>query len=167
MLEIRAAEPRDAPGLADLLSAFALEGHQEIEVELPAGPLGAEHAALLATAIRAQGGEILLAEQAGAIQGFLLLTSTGPERAGLTMGVRAGSRGQRIGTALLTEAVVRSRAQGMRAIELVVRPDNMPAVALYRSAGFQVVPDAAPAAKGRARMLLELRSPPSATWRCP
>jgi len=56
----------------------------------------------------------------------------------LGMGVAASHRGQGVGTALLRATVDRAFAQGLTRVELVVREDNLPAVALYRRHGFEL-----------------------------
>jgi len=56
----------------------------------------------------------------------------------LGMGVAASHRGQGVGTALLRSTVDRAFAQGLTRVELIVREDNLPAVALYRRHGFEL-----------------------------
>ena len=56
----------------------------------------------------------------------------------LGMGVAASHRGQGVGSALLSSAIDRAFAQGLTRVELVVREDNLPAVALYRRHGFEL-----------------------------
>jgi ribosomal protein S18 acetylase RimI-like enzyme len=52
------------------------------------------------------------------------------------MAVRRDWRGRGLGRALLTEAIDWARAAGAHKVALEVWPDNAPAVALYRGAGF-------------------------------
>jgi RimJ/RimL family protein N-acetyltransferase len=56
----------------------------------------------------------------------------------LGMGVAASHRGQGVGSALLRATVDRAFAQGLTRVELVVREDNRPAIALYRRHGFEL-----------------------------
>lgn len=54
----------------------------------------------------------------------------------LGMGVVAGHRGQGLGGELLGVTLDAALASGMRRVELTVRADNAPAIALYRKFGF-------------------------------
>lgn len=56
----------------------------------------------------------------------------------LGMGVAASHRGIGVGAALLDAALEAARVRGLTRIELVVRTDNAPAIALYRRFGFEV-----------------------------
>jgi len=56
----------------------------------------------------------------------------------LGMGVAASHRGRGVGSALLRATVEAAEASGLARIELVVRSDNLPAIALYRRHGFAV-----------------------------
>jgi ribosomal protein S18 acetylase RimI-like enzyme len=56
----------------------------------------------------------------------------------LGMGVAASHRGQGVGSALLRATVDRAFAQGLTRVELIVRQDNRPAIALYRRHGFEL-----------------------------
>lgn len=53
------------------------------------------------------------------------------------LGVLKDFRGRGIGPALLQAALDKARAAGMTRIELDVREDNLPAIALYERFGFQ------------------------------
>lgn len=53
------------------------------------------------------------------------------------LGVLEGFRGRGIGPALLQAALDKARAAGMTRIELDVREDNLPAIALYERFGFE------------------------------
>ena len=57
-------------------------------------------------------------------------------RATLGMGVLASFRGQGIGRALIDATLTAARSKGAQRIDLEVREDNVPAVALYRAVGF-------------------------------
>lgn len=56
----------------------------------------------------------------------------------LGMGLLAEYRGRGLGGRLLAATLEGGRARGLRRIELVVRTDNAPAIALYRRHGFVV-----------------------------
>jgi ribosomal protein S18 acetylase RimI-like enzyme len=56
----------------------------------------------------------------------------------LGMGVLAPHRGQGLGTALLAASLHGAGERGLSRLELVVRGDNAPAIALYRRFGFAV-----------------------------
>lgn len=56
----------------------------------------------------------------------------------LGMGVLAAYRGQGIGTALISTALQMARAKGLTRIELTVREQNKPAIALYEKHGFVI-----------------------------
>lgn len=56
----------------------------------------------------------------------------------LGMGVAATHRGRGVGAALLRTTLETAIARGLSRIELVVRVDNEPAIALYRRFGFEV-----------------------------
>ncbi|MBK7904229.1 MAG: GNAT family N-acetyltransferase [Proteobacteria bacterium] len=54
----------------------------------------------------------------------------------LGMGIVAAYRGRGIGSRLLADTLELAWAQGIRRSELIVRADNLPAIALYRRFGF-------------------------------
>lgn len=56
----------------------------------------------------------------------------------LGMGLLPGYRGQGLGGRLLSATLEGGRERGLRRIELIVRTDNAPAIALYRRHGFVV-----------------------------
>jgi ribosomal protein S18 acetylase RimI-like enzyme len=56
----------------------------------------------------------------------------------LGMGVAASHRGRGIGSALLRATVDAAAIRGLARIELVVRADNQPAIALYERRGFEL-----------------------------
>ena len=55
----------------------------------------------------------------------------------LGMGVAASHRGIGVGTALLRETVEAACARGLKRVDLLVREDNVAAIALYRHHGFE------------------------------
>ena len=56
----------------------------------------------------------------------------------LGMGVVAEYRGQGVGARMLATTLELGEARGVRRVELVVRADNAPAIALYRRFGFEI-----------------------------
>jgi ribosomal protein S18 acetylase RimI-like enzyme len=58
-------------------------------------------------------------------------------RGSLGMGVLASYRGQGLGRALLRACIARAWAAGLERIDLEVRTDNLAAIRLYESTGFQ------------------------------
>ena len=88
------------------------------------------------------GGQVLVAEDAGKLLGYLTLTPRRPAKlahtADLSMGVASAARGRGIGKALLTAAMTRACAP-LEIIYLMVRADNSAAVRLYAAAGFETL----------------------------
>jgi ribosomal protein S18 acetylase RimI-like enzyme len=84
-------------------------------------------------------GAALKLEHAGELIGaaFLHPAGTGQAQA-LGMWILPGWRGRGGGRMLLDAAIDHARASGARRLELEVFDDNAPALALYRSAGFEV-----------------------------
>ena len=56
-----------------------------------------------------------------------------------TLGVAPAARGRGLGRALLAELLAHARARGASEVLLEVAADNAAAIALYRSAGFEVI----------------------------
>jgi ribosomal protein S18 acetylase RimI-like enzyme len=67
--------------------------------------------------------------------GYGFVSDTTPE---VSIGVRAGSRGEGLGTLLLEALIVEARQRGLSALSLSVEPDN-PAARLYERLGFITV----------------------------
>lgn len=59
-------------------------------------------------------------------------------RAVLGMGIVAAFRGRGIGRALIETTLAATKARGIERVDLEVREDNLPAIALYRAVGFVV-----------------------------
>ena len=55
----------------------------------------------------------------------------------LGMGIAASHRGQGIGTRLVTATLAAAAVDGLSRVDLTVRTDNTPAIALYRRFGFE------------------------------
>ena len=70
--------------------------------------------------------------------GFVLLRVVADEAEILTFAVRPNSRGRGFGRMLMDEALRRLHRAGASACFLEVDRDNAPALALYRSLGFEV-----------------------------
>ncbi|MBS7458819.1 GNAT family N-acetyltransferase [Coralloluteibacterium stylophorae] len=79
-----------------------------------------------------------VAEDRGEVVGTtLLLLRIGSRRGRLySIAVRAGRGGRGLGAALLADAEAQARGAGRELLVLEVRPDNAPARALYRRAGY-------------------------------
>ena len=88
----------------------------------------------------AGGGLAITLEVEGQVAGHLMVERRrGPyeqHRGDLSISVREGYRGEGLGRALVATAIDWARAVGLRKLSLGVFPDNAPALALYRSAGF-------------------------------
>jgi RimJ/RimL family protein N-acetyltransferase len=56
----------------------------------------------------------------------------------LGMGLLPPFRGQGIGTRLMTTVLIAARRAGLHRVELTVRESNAPAIALYKTMGFEV-----------------------------
>jgi ribosomal-protein-alanine N-acetyltransferase len=77
-----------------------------------------------------------VAEKNGELLGYVVLMPAVDEMQLLDIVVAAARQRQGLGRWLLTEALALARAMGMRRMLLEVRPSNLAAGALYRSAGF-------------------------------
>ncbi len=72
----------------------------------------------------------------GVICGFSQIRGDGDSAEILTFGVHPKRRDKGYGAALLCAAMTRAQAYGAAEIMLDVRQDNIPAISLYRRAGF-------------------------------
>ena len=79
---------------------------------------------------------VVVRNDAGRVDGYAGLAVGGDEAEVQTIGVRPDQQGRGIGRTLLGELIA---AAGGRRILLEVRTDNEPALALYRSAGFEQI----------------------------
>lgn len=93
----------------------------------------AEIAALLG----GPGGFAVIAENEGPL-GFILCRAVGGEAEILTLAVRPEGRRQGLGRALVESAAGLSQQAGAEALFLEVAEDNIPAMELYRTAGFRL-----------------------------
>jgi ribosomal-protein-alanine N-acetyltransferase len=103
----------------------------ETAFEAPWGE--AEIAALLG----GPGGFAVIAEKDEPL-GFILCRAIGGEAEILTLAVRPEARRQGLGRALVDAAATLSQQAGADALFLEVAEDNIPAMELYRSAGFRL-----------------------------
>lgn len=94
-------------------------------------------AASIARLIGGPGGFALIASEAGRDTGFAILQHVPPEAELLSIGVDPNARRSGLGRALLAQAAKDLIAAGGSVMFLDVAADNTPALALYRSLGFQ------------------------------
>lgn len=118
-MNVRAATSADAEALAH---AGAFDGGWD----------AADIAAFMETA----GTIALLAEERGAVQGFILGRIVADEAEVLTLAVAPGARRRGIGRALAEALAGSARAAGAAALFLEVAQDNAAARGLYESRGF-------------------------------
>lgn len=133
---IREATIADVPALAGLLAElFAQEAEFTPEAER-------QHRGLAAIISNPAVGCILLAEDNGRAVGmvnllFTISTARGTPVAILEdMVVSRNERGHKTGSALMTAAIARARAQGCSRITLLTDQDNLPAQRFYARFGF-------------------------------
>jgi ribosomal-protein-alanine N-acetyltransferase len=84
-------------------------------------------------------GCFLVAEEAGAVLGYLVARTAGDEAEVLDVAVAPAARGRGIGRRLLAEALRGLRERGARRAYLEVRESNTAALRLYESLGFRPV----------------------------
>jgi len=94
-------------------------------------------AASIARLIGGPGGFALIAGENGAETGFALLQCVPPESELLSIGVSPDRRRSGLGRAILAHAARELMQSGGTLMFLDVAADNTPALALYRSLGFQ------------------------------
>ncbi|MFN8077739.1 MAG: ribosomal protein S18-alanine N-acetyltransferase [Kineosporiaceae bacterium] len=81
----------------------------------------------------------LAADLDGRVVGYAGVMVGGAEADVQTVGVDAGVQGRGVGRRLLRELIGLARDGGASALLLEVRADNAPAIALYRSEGFEQI----------------------------
>lgn len=139
MHSIRRATTADLPVLLPLVQA--LNDHEEIPWQ--AGPLTAALARLLDDASL---GRVLLAPHPGRCDGYAIATFgfdlefAGRDAFLTELYVCEAARGRGLGRALLLAMEAELRLCDVRAVHLMVRPDNTGARALYDDIGFREVP---------------------------
>lgn len=143
MPSIRRAEPGDAPRLLPLVQA--LNDHEAIPWQ--ATPLASALARLLGDSTL---GLVLVADEVGGPErppaGYAIATFgfdlefAGRDAFLTELYVAPAARGQGLGRRLLAAVELELRAADIRALHLMVRPDNAEARALYDDVGFVEVP---------------------------
>lgn len=117
---IRPMEARDAKALAALDEATFSDPWSE-EAFLAAKDFGKE---------------ILVAEEAGEVCGYIMVRIVADEGELLSLAVSKAHRKAGWGAALLDEGIVLSRSHGAKTMDLEVRASNVGAIHLYASRGF-------------------------------
>lgn len=74
--------------------------------------------------------------EGGGIRGYAILMPGVDEAELLNIGVVSAEQRKGLGRAMLAEMLAAAREKNMRRVFLEVRPSNIAAIALYRSAGF-------------------------------
>jgi ribosomal protein S18 acetylase RimI-like enzyme len=138
-VEIRLARAGDADPLMPLMQAF------NAEEGIPWRP-DAMRAAFVELTGDARLGFALVALSAGAPVGYAVVTYgfdlewAGRDAFVTELFVAAPARRRGVAARLLREAEANATRNATRALHLVVRPANEAAMALYRNAGFNVIP---------------------------
>jgi ribosomal protein S18 acetylase RimI-like enzyme len=134
---IRPSRDTDAPELAALIDAVAAEG--EFIVAVPGEPDTIEQSARLVSIVR-EGGLSLSLEVDGALAGNVMVHRRAGRHyshvAEIAIVVGNAFRREGFGRALVDMAIAWSQAVGVAKLTLQVFPDNVHAIALYRSLGF-------------------------------
>jgi len=87
--------------------------------------------------LRLPGAECLVAEDGGALLGFILTDRDGPAGHVITLDVSPDARRRRIGTALVDAAQASLAAHGVREIELESSTANQAGVAFWQRHGYE------------------------------
>lgn len=156
---VRPKGERDAAAVAELLAEIAREGGliaTEWPFDLEARAAAMRDALLLRRCVGwvALEGRTLIAD--------LTVTEIEADEPELGMMVEARLRGRGIGRALLRQALAWAHGNGKLALRLRVFPDNVRALALYRSSGFvevELQSSVIPSRSGAARDALVMRCP--------
>jgi ribosomal protein S18 acetylase RimI-like enzyme len=91
-------------------------------------------------------GQVVVVESEGGVRGYAVLTYgydlefAGRDAYLTEFYLRPEARGRRLGTWLLAQIEARAREAQVQTLHLMVRPENGPALALYRRAGFAEPP---------------------------
>jgi ribosomal protein S18 acetylase RimI-like enzyme len=139
MLTIRAALLIDAPTLLELMTPFnAFEGIPFTKEKVAP--------ALEALITSPSIGFVRVAEHEGAVVGYVVVTFgfdlefAGRDAFVTELFVTEAARGTGVARALLARAERDAREAEVRALHLVVRPENTAAIALYEAQGFATIP---------------------------
>jgi ribosomal protein S18 acetylase RimI-like enzyme len=135
-LRVRRATPADLPGLLPMMVDF--NRLEAIDWTFERG-----EGALRKLLSSAELGFVGLAEAEEALCGYFVLTFgydlewNGRDAFLTELYLVPAARGCGFGRRLLAEAEAQAKARGARALHLVVRPENAPALALYLATGFR------------------------------
>jgi len=138
MITVRQIREEDVPEFREVLDTVCRERRHLAMLE---GPPIEQVQSFVTSNIRS-GFPQLVAEEDGRIVGWCDALP-GPAALGMAhigrlgMGVLVGYRGRKIGRLLLKATIEKARELGLEKIELDVFASNGPAIALYRSFGFQ------------------------------
>ena len=131
----------EAPGDVTLRPLVPADLPLLVTLEVELFGAGAWSAAMLAEELAGPGRWYVGAEVATAggpaVVGYAGLWFDGDDVQVMTIGVAQPHQGRRIGSALLAALLVRARELGAGAALLEVRGDNVPALELYASFGFE------------------------------
>ncbi len=124
----------------DIDTVFALYMHEKVVLYLGYDPMPLEDFKPIYRQLL-DGGDFFVYERDGRIAGFYR-ASRYPGRvrhvASLgTLAVNPALHGQGIALAMVTDAIERLKADGVRRIELIVESDNAPALRFYEKLGFE------------------------------
>lgn len=136
----RRATPDDVGSLVELMREFYAESNYPLDQQQAAS-------AFVTLLTNPELGCAWIATRDGAATGYIVLTFRYTMEHGALSGhvddlfVRATSRGQRVGTALLSRLLDECRHRNLGAVHVEVAGSSAPAVALYRSLGFEEFQD--------------------------
>jgi ribosomal protein S18 acetylase RimI-like enzyme len=138
MVTIRRIREEDAPAFRQVLDSVCRE--RKFLAQLEAPPL--ERAQAFVSANVKNGNPQFVAEVEGKLVGWCDVlrgdaSSVAPHVGRLGMGLMKEYRGQGIGRRLIEATIEAARSIGLEKIELSVHATNEPAIALYRSLGFE------------------------------
>jgi ribosomal protein S18 acetylase RimI-like enzyme len=138
---IRVGDDRDRPFILDLGARTVMDSVSSLRDAIPA--MAKVSFERLVEFVYTQPHVILIAEDGGTPQGFLLLLDGLPDEVTLApqafiayMAVEPQARGKGIGAALLAETERIARERKLPAIAMMVTEENGSAVRLYERAGF-------------------------------
>ena len=138
MITIRKIREKDAPAFREVLDCVCRERKHLAQLEAPSL---ARAQAFVSANVKA-GHPQFVAEVDGKIVGWCDVIpgdalSTAPHVGRLGMGVLKEYRRQKIGRRLIEATIEAAKSKGLEKIELSVHASNEPAIALYRSLGFE------------------------------
>jgi RimJ/RimL family protein N-acetyltransferase len=141
-MEIRIADPDDAPALVDFFRIAYTESEYLLfepdEYDTTPDQLRQQ----MITRAEQKSGIMLLCEQDGNVVGMVMGMRYNFRRTRhslfLVLGVLRQWHRKGVGERLLTEIISWARSEGMRRVELVVDVRNEPAMELYKKTGFEL-----------------------------